>query len=92
MRLIDADKINFEEVFGGQSDFSKEIRASAKSLINRQPTAFDKEKVIEEINNASTTRCRYGFMNFDLSQKRCLDCQDDFIRAVYEIIEKGGIE
>ena len=79
-------------MFGGQSDFAKDLRKATQELIDIQPTAFDKEKVIEEINNASTTRRRYGFMNFDLSQKRCLDCQDDFIRAVYEIVEKGGIE
>lgn len=28
----------------------------------------------------------------DLSPKRCIDCQNDFIRAVYEIVEKGGLE
>jgi hypothetical protein len=49
MRLIDADKINFEEVFGGQSDFAKDIRESAQNLIDRQPTAFDKEKVIDQL-------------------------------------------
>ena len=61
-------------------------------FIKDQPTAFDKEKVIAKIDNASMSRCRYGFRNFDLSPKRCIDCQNDFIRAVYEIVEKGGIE
>ena len=51
MRLIDADKINFEEVFGGQSDFAKDLRKAAQELIGSQPTAFDKEKVIEELEN-----------------------------------------
>ena len=51
MRLIDADKINFEEVFGGQSDFAKDLRETAQKLIDRQPTAFDKEKVKEELEN-----------------------------------------
>lgn len=49
MRLIDADAINFEEVFGGQSDFAKDLRKAAQELIRSQPTAFDKEKVIEEL-------------------------------------------
>ena len=49
MRLIDADAINFEEAFGGQSDFAKDIREAAQELIERQPTAFDKGKVIEEL-------------------------------------------
>ena len=60
--------------------------------IKKIPTAFDKEKVIAKIDNASMSRCRYGFRNFDLSPRRCIDCQNDFIRAVYEIVEKGGIE
>lgn len=46
MRLIDADKINFEEVFGGQSDFAKDLRKAAQEFIGSQPTAFDKEKVL----------------------------------------------
>lgn len=60
--------------------------------IENAPAAFDKEKVIAKIDNASMSRCRYGFINFDLSPRRCIDCQNDFIRAVYEIVEKGGIE
>ena len=37
-RLIDADKIDFNEVFGGQSDFAKDTRDAAQSLIDAQPT------------------------------------------------------
>ena len=65
---------------------------AAVSIVEQRETAFDKERVIAKIDNASMSRCRYGFINFDLSPRRCIDCQDDFIRAVYEIVEKGGIE
>ncbi|RGU91279.1 hypothetical protein DWW31_14120 [Clostridium sp. AF15-17LB] len=37
MRLIDADGINFDEVFMGQSDFAKDMREAATRLINMQP-------------------------------------------------------
>ena len=37
-RLIDAEKIDFNEVFGGQSDFAKDTRVAAQSLIDAQPT------------------------------------------------------
>ena len=37
-RLIDAEKIDFNEVFGGQSDFAKDTRGAAQSLIDAQPT------------------------------------------------------
>ena len=38
MRLIDADKIDFNEVFKGQSDFARDTREAAKSLIDMQPS------------------------------------------------------
>ena len=82
MRLIDAD-----ELIKGRVE-NDPVRIAAGCAL----TAFDKEKVIAKIDNASMSRCRYGFRNFDLSPRRCIDCQNDFIRAVYEIVEKGGIE
>lgn len=48
MRLIDADKIDFREVFKGESDFAKDTREAAQELINNQPTAYDVDKVILE--------------------------------------------
>lgn len=38
MRLIDADKIDFGEVFIGASDFAKDTRNTAQELIDSQPT------------------------------------------------------
>ena len=52
MRLIDADKIDFSKVFGGHSEFAKDLIAAAQELIDIQPTAFDKEKVESQIQNA----------------------------------------
>ena len=49
MRLIDADKIDFNEVFKGQSDFARDTREAAQSLIDSQPTAYDVDKVVEQI-------------------------------------------
>lgn len=49
MRLIDADKIDFGEVFKGESDFARDVRASAKELIDRQPTAYDVDKVVKQL-------------------------------------------
>lgn len=37
-RLIDADKIDFNEVFVGASDFAKDTREAAQMLIDAQPT------------------------------------------------------
>lgn len=51
MRLIDADKINFKEAIVGASDLAREMRAAAQALIDRQPTAYDVEKVVAGLNN-----------------------------------------
>ena len=49
MRLIDADKIDFREMFKGESDFAKDTREAAKELIDNQPTAYDVDKVVEQL-------------------------------------------
>lgn len=60
MRLIDADKIDFEKVFIGASDFAKNIREAAQELIDEQPTAYDVYKVIEQIENESKKYDEYA--------------------------------
>lgn len=49
MRLIDADKIDFNEVFVGASKFAEDTRQAGKMLIDAQPTAYDVDKVVERI-------------------------------------------
>ena len=49
MRLIDADKIDFNEVFVGASEFAQDTRNAAQMLIDNQPTAFDLDKVVERL-------------------------------------------
>lgn len=49
MRLIDADKVNFNEVFVGASEFAQDTRYVAQILINRQPIAYDVDKVVEQL-------------------------------------------
>ena len=53
MRLIDADKIDFNEVFVGASEFAQETRNAAQMLIDNQPTAFELDKVMEQLENRS---------------------------------------
>ncbi len=49
MRLIDADRIDFGEVFKGSSDFAKDTREAAQELIDNQPTAYDLDEVISQL-------------------------------------------
>ena len=53
MRLIDADKIDFNEVFVGASEFAQDTRNAAQMLIDNQPTAFDLDKVMVQLENRS---------------------------------------
>lgn len=52
-RLIDADKIDFNEVFIGASEFAQDTRNAAQMLIDNQPTAFDLDKVMEQLEDRS---------------------------------------
>lgn len=88
MRLIDADKINFEEVFGGQSDFAKDLRKAAQELIGSQPTAFDKEKVIEKLKRLEVDSFKYYNKNDDEQASG----ESTAYRLSIEIVEKGEIE
>lgn len=54
MRLIDADKINPKDVVMGNSEFAKDIKKAMQDLIDSQPTAYDIDKVIEQLENRST--------------------------------------
>lgn len=82
MRLIDADVINFNQAFGGNSEFAKDMRDAAQGLIDRQPTAFDKEKVIEELRGEIHLTVHDPMIAGRYIKKK---------RAI-EIVEKGGIE
>ena len=63
-RLIDADKIDFNEVFVGASEFAQDTRNAAQMLIDNQPTVFDVDKVIEQIEyrraNFDCKLCKYN--------------------------------
>ena len=58
-----------------------------RDIIENQPTAFDKEKVIEQIKVLST-----GII---LNANICDDYAEGYVRAakdIIEIVEKGGVE
>ena len=49
MRLIDADKINPSDVIGGNNEFASDIRKAMQDLIDSQPTAYDVDKAIKQL-------------------------------------------
>ena len=94
MRLIDADRLkaaihtDFSEHFTLYHDTDQtDLFDMAMDDIDEMPTAFDKEKMIEQIKVLST-----GII---LNTNICDDYAEGYVRAakdIIEIVEKGGIE
>ena len=74
MRLIDADRL----IDNLRGNVLIDVTPKLEQEIEEQPTAFDKEKVIEKIN---------GIMDDE-----SIRFVDQAVNCTIEIIEKGGIE
>lgn len=82
MRLIDADEIDFNEVFVGASKFAEDTRQAGKMLIDAQPTAYDVDKVVEELEVGLANECVY---------ERDQKVYTEAIRCAIEIVKGGGV-
>ena len=82
MRLIDADKIDFEKVFIGASDFAKDTREAAQKLIDEQPAAYDVDKVVERLEDM-----KYVMMGNYGVRREVVNFDD-----LAEIVKSSGIE
>lgn len=77
IRLIDADEL-YERTLSIKNSFA---RRTMEYLISTQPTAFDKEKVIEELE--------------ELLDRDSVECGLDWNKAInkaIEIVERGGVD
>lgn len=90
MRLIDADRLMVDLRGNVLIDVTPEL----EDTIAQQPTAFDKEKVINELreelnlSDAEKERCaRENPLQFDSAKGYA-----NGIANAIEIVEKGGIE
>ena len=81
MRLIDADKIDFNEVFVGASEFAQDTRNAAQMLIDEQPTAFDLDMVVQQLEKRSTLSRPVGWTK----SYEIVTLDDDI-----EIVKGGG--
>ena len=59
----------------------------AMKIISNQPTDFDKEKVIEELDKLTGEECTLH--ECGIRSERCKPC---IAKKAIEIVEKGGIE
>lgn len=89
MRVIDADKLKHAI----HCAYSDDLEILEK--IDEQPTAFDVDKIIEQIEhrraNFDCKLCKY---NFDDEEKPICreDCSDALIDDLLEIVKGGGVE
>lgn len=92
MRLIDADRVDFSKVFIGSSDFAKDTRAAAYGVINNQPTAFDVNKIVEQIEDMMKPgKCRHKFCE-TITEEKCTaypECADCISDRIVELIKSA---
>ena len=84
MRLIDADRLMVDLRGNVLIDVTPEL----EDTIAQQPTAFDKEKVIEELRSEASRWHESGVEFKDENEKGVAAG----FRLATHIVEKGGIE
>ena len=83
MRLIDADRL-MDNLRG---NVLIDVTPELEDTIARQPTAFDREKVINEIHISSAGMA----VNMNVSSSYA-EGYIDAAKDIIEIVERGGIE
>ena len=89
-RLIDADKIDFNEVFVGASEIAQGTRNAAQMLIDKQPTAFDVDKVVEQLEKLADEA--NDKILEDGGLQLYYDGYEDAMRTAIEIVKGGGVD
>lgn len=90
MRLIDADA--FIEYLGLDVENAREDNVGEIVTLedfDRQPTAFDKEKVIDDLENLKNNLIDCNDLCGECLEIECDQCA---LKKAIEIVEKGGIE
>lgn len=87
-RLIDADKIDFNEVFVGASEFAKDTRNAAQMLIDNQPTVFDVDKVVKQLE---TRKTRANALQKETISEY-FEGETDAFEFAIKIVKEGGVE
>lgn len=88
MRLIDAEKIEIPAsmIYGMFGCYMIRVE-DVQRIISDQPVAFDKEKVIEELDKLTGEECTLH--ECGIRSERCKPC---IAKKAIEIVEKGRIE
>ena len=99
MRLIDADDFRriLREIQTDAEHFDNEQRrndiGSIMALLDKQPTAFDKEKVVEQLKETRKTALNKVKMPIMIVCKHDLqEFADICFEESIDIVKKGGVE
>lgn len=65
-------------------DTAYDVVQDCISTVENQPTAYDVDKVVEDLDNVQVWK---DFMTYDLTSREC-----KIIKKVIEIVRKGGVE
>lgn len=97
MRLIDADVLKLElRKYQIESLIEHSEEKNVFDVINEQPTAFDREKVVAELKEER----EYSYADFEeyVNEKSpCLDAEyDDYfhrgLERAIKLVKRGGVE
>lgn len=85
MRLIDADKLIKQFHYGGIADTEedKAWTATVRRTIKAQPTAYDIDKVVEQLWELQVDVIQHG---------REVDRVGEVVEEAIEIVRKGGVK
>ena len=97
MRLIDADSVIDDIKWEMGETYDDDVRAGMKSvidIINKRRTAYDVDKVVEELDEIICPKrlyfCRVSKGECNKSDDvGCIDCA---IQKAIEIVKRGGVD
>ena len=95
MRLISADSIMHKMADMLNESGNPLLAEKAIALIDHEPTAFDKEKVIEDLSDWKNDAEKWAAKYDEVGDTDNIDLQDVAVRCyviAIEIVEKGGIK
>ena len=94
MRLIDADKLKeaIEEEKDDNDYMCRLCLESIKEIIDEQPTAFDVDKVVEQLEEVKKIMTSPATEDCFGEECRASDCTICLISKAIEIVKGGGVE
>lgn len=85
MRLIDADKLNFSE-----QHYNKSQMKAILDFIDNQPTAYDVDKVIEELEAEQQKYAAQALETDDTDEVIRHVINEGAMQTAIEIVKRGG--